>query len=304
MAELSTAERSFLAKLEAALDDLTDKQASFKGMIYGESGVGKTVAAMKIAHYLTTEDQTVLFLDSAQGWTAIKNHPELLKRSHRMVIKNVQMLEDIARAINGGLGLFRNVGAVVVDEHSSYAESDLLVLTASRAAKEAGKDPDAPSWPDMNASSNRMKKYTAPLLRLENVHIILVAHERVDKDNAGVTVTSPMYLPKYGAHLRGLLHLVGHMTADEKVTADGRAEYTRRIQVHPTRKIIAKTRVGGFDSVLISLKELVLGIDEWLGGKRDTVETQTIQKDEAIPVATETQSDHLDNGLMAEIEEG
>jgi hypothetical protein len=302
MVDLTSAEKKFLAKLEESLDDLTEKLSSFKGMIYGESGVGKTVLAMQIARYLIKPGQTVLYIDSSQGWVVIKNHPNLLPNTKRLVITNVDMLEDVARAIKDKMGSFASIGAVVVDEHSSYAEADLLALTESRAAIEKGKDPDAPSWPDMNASSNRMKKATAPLLKLEDTHVILVAHERVDKDNVGVTVTSPMYLPKYGAHLRGLLHLVGHMTADEKSAPEGKVIYTRRIQVNPTRKVIAKTRIGGFESVEVTAKQLVVGIKEWLGGKRETVQEQEIKPDSNIPSEEPTDLPS-DSGLAAEIEE-
>jgi hypothetical protein len=47
-------------------------------------------------------------------------------------------------------------------------------------------------------------------------------------------------------------HLVGYLTANEIGTEGDEVKYLRRLQVHPTATITAKTRIGGLPTVIDS----------------------------------------------------
>jgi SpoVK/Ycf46/Vps4 family AAA+-type ATPase len=272
---ISTAEQAFLEKLNAKLVDLTEKRTAFKGMLYGESGTGKTVLGMRLAQSITPVGKHILLVDSGQGWVSLKNHPGLLTRVHKFNISGMSEFDALCGAISREVNeFFANVGCIIIDEYSSFADYDVLAVTRARAARDRGseKDADEPKLPDMGVSSNRMRRFTGPLVSLPNTHVIFIAHQRTDKNNMAVDVISPKFMPAFNAFIRGELHLVGRLTADEYINDEGKVAYSRKIQVNPTNRIVAKTRVGGLNTVDVDEAVLINSIKEWLEGKRETLE--------------------------------
>lgn len=288
----------FVSKYSKYIEDLGDKRASFKGMIYGESGVGKTVAAMQLAKAISaiTLDRSILYIDSAQGWVSLKNHPDLIKDTLRLALPGIDDLPEVAKLIKQGMAPFADIGTVVIDEHSSYANSDLLMLTQNRAKDDKNKDPDTPAWPDMNASSNRVLKATTAFLALDNVSVILCAHQREDKDGTRVKI-SPQYLPKFGSKIRELLHMVAYMTADTRPSGTGKPVYQRKVQIHPTANIVAKTRVGGLNATHVTVPDFIKGIQHWLGGTDYTPTEKVLNQVQYEGVEPSDNPTSLDNEL-------
>lgn len=270
---------SFMEVLEEQLQDLEGKNASFKAILYGTSGVGKTVASLQIAQYLTDPEKIILYIDSGEGWVSTQNHPSLQKRVKRWTDVRVPVLEKIAEGIENKQGSLAKVGCVIFDEHSSITDEDLMKITRKRAEVDKTKDPDDPKWPDMSTAKNRTVSYTNKFIKLENVHIILIAHERKDEDNLKRQVFGPSYMPATSKALREKVHLVGRLTADEVNTEEGATEYIREVQVWPTKQAQAKTRIGGFNSIRVSVKDLVVAVKEWLSGTRESLEQQEIKPD-------------------------
>lgn len=293
-----TAEEKFFFDLEEKLQDLVERKASFKGIIYGPSGVGKTVLSLQIAQSVVPADKWILYIDSAEGWVSLNNHPRLKNRVMRWTDTRISQLDALVTAITSRAGKFASVGAVIIDEHSSIYDSDLAAITRANAAREQGKDPDTPKWPDMNTAKNRTMNLMGRFIKLEDVHVILLAHDRRDEDNLKRQVISPSYMPKTGKDMRGIVHFVGYMTADEETREDGGINYRREIQVHPTNRVVAKTRIGGFSSIRISPKELVTGIQEWLGGKRETIDKQEVVQEPETSTAENT--DEVSNDEIVE----
>ena len=259
-------EQEFLSKLEASMSELEGEHATFKGMIYGTFGSGKTIEAVHLAQIITPPDKTILLIDSAEGWVSLENHPALKRRVIRQAIPNISALEVIGNAIADPKSAYSNVGCVIIDEASSYSSYDQLMVARGRAQRETGnaKNEDEIKLPDMGISANRFKKFLAPMARNKDCHLILVAHERIDKDNNAVTVTSPAFLPTLFSHLAGLMHVIGHLDTIEQ-DVEGKRVYSRTIQVMPTRRIVAKSRVK-FDSILVEPKEFNRIVKEWLNG--------------------------------------
>jgi hypothetical protein len=210
------------------------------------------------------------------------------------------MMEDIFNAIRAQEGVFANVGCVIIDEHSSIADYDLLAVAKSRAgADSSDKDPDQPTQPDMGVTTNRIFKFTSGLMSLSDVHVILVAHQRIDKDNLGKVRTAPSYMPMLNSRMRGLAHIVGYMTADVVTDREGKITYKRSIQVQPTTKIVAKTRIGGLP-VQVTPNELIKAAKEWLGGTRPTQTADVLAKDEGVVVDRKLIGDEVTDSLAVE----
>ena len=298
MPGLNSNEKRYVKDLMARMASMDQAQASLKLLLYGDSGVGKTVEAMHIAQAITPAQKVILYIDSAEGWVSLNNFPVLKRRTQRMTLTRSSMIEDIGNAISERAGIFGQVGCIVIDEHSSIADYDLLAVAKSRAgADSSSKDPDQPTQPDMGVTTNRIFKFTSGIIALPDVHVILVTHERIDKDNLGKTRTAPSYMPVLSKRMRELVHIVGRMTADIIVDREGKQSYKRQIQVQPTLKIVAKTRVGGLP-VQVTANELITATKEWLGGSRPTQETQVLAKDEGVEVIAEIIADEVTDGIV------
>jgi hypothetical protein len=283
-------DKNNLAKLTSMVEDLTDLSVKpdFKGMIYGDSGAGKTIAAVALAQRITGDSRTILYVDSGQGWVSLENHPTLKQRVQRLRFATLAQLELVEQAIRNGSDVFGSVGTIIIDEASTVATLDLDRVVTKRAEVDAGKDPDTPTQPDFNTAGNRVRKVFDALGKLDGVHFIMVAHVRKDKDNRGVEVTSPRFLPAVNSRIREPLHLVAYMTADLVPSSEGEVNYRRVLQVHPSRQIVAKTRIGGFGAE-ITPKDLIKGVDEWINKNRETVDKQTVVSEPVVEMPSESE---------------
>src|SRR4030095_208079 len=69
-----------LLKLRESLPTLN---RYFKACVYGDSGFGKTVWAMKLAQAITPDDKTIEYVDHMEGWVSLLNHKGIRDRTHR-----------------------------------------------------------------------------------------------------------------------------------------------------------------------------------------------------------------------------
>lgn len=273
--------------MQALLDsmqDLTDATANVKTMIYGESGVGKTVLAMDLAQHVTPDGKRILFLDTYEGWVSLLNHPNLKRRSARMKYQGLSQIDLLIQAMQADTP-FADIGTIVVDEVSSIAKKDLDNVLATRAAKDPSKDRDVATQPDMGANTERMRRTFGDLLAMD-INVILVSHIREDADaRTGVKTIRPGMMPKMSVTIREQLHDVVYMIADEVRDDEGQVTYLRSLQVLPTRSVVAKTRVGGLE-LHVSPANYITAVGEWMRGDRDSLDPETIEVVEDAEIAT------------------
>lgn len=245
-------------RLEALLNTITpidEIEPYFKGLIYGEAGVGKTVLACMYG-------DDILYVDSATGWVSCMNHPEIMqKRIQRMEYKGLSQLDAVVEAVMDGRLPFQPK-TVILDEGSSMAVKDLDVVLRARAAKDSDKDPDVPTRPDFFANTERVRRTLSKVLALP-CNVLILAHVREDKDEStGRMYTRPAFSPKTRQTIVQECHLVGYLTANE-IKSDGEeVRYLRRLQVHPSARITAKTRIDGFPTVIDS-PDLNVMLEGW-----------------------------------------
>lgn len=255
-----------LEALMAARQPLDETHPNLKACIYGESGFGKTVETMMIAQAITPPEKTIEYIDFLEGWVALLNHPGLTRRTNRQMYQGLSQIEFLAKAIKLGIEPFDKVGTVVLDEFSGMGKTDLDIVLKTRASKDASKDPNVPTQPDFYANTERMRRALTELLQAD-INVLTVAHIREDKLSNGLVVTRPAFMPAFSDIFRQTMHLVAHLTAQEFTAEDGTQDYKRALQVHPTRTVSAKTRIGGLP-VSVTGEQLRSAIVEWMRGNR------------------------------------
>lgn len=268
-----------LEGLLASMEDLDDSNPRLLAMLYGNSGVGKTVLAVILAKAICPKDKEILYLDYKDGFSTLMNPrwAHLRPGVKRMRYRGYSQIDTLTMALTAisPPPPFDKVGVVILDESSSMADNDLLLVTRARATKDPTKDPDEPKQPDMNAATQRAKR-TFSGLHGAPVHVIHVSHVREDKDNLNIVVQSPAFMPKLSKSLREELNIVGMVTADEKEVTDGPNEYVRYVQVAPTRRIVAKSRIDGLGE-RIQFDELKDKVVEFVNGKRGATKVDNLE---------------------------
>jgi hypothetical protein len=262
-------EAQMMAALAESMDDMDQLVADIKTMIYGESGNGKTVLGMQILQKFTPPDKTIIFVDTARGWVSLNNHPELKMRTKRMQYKGLTQIELLMKAINEKRPGFDNVGGLQFDEFSSIQVRDTHVVMVGRG--EAKGEFAAPTQPDMGVTTARLIRSFTPILE-SNLNVVLTSHIREDElkigsHATGRMVTRPALMPQLSGTIRGMVHEVLYIQADTKAAVGGVPSYARTLQVMPTQKIVAKTRVGGLTPTVTPAAYLK-ALSEWVEGSR------------------------------------
>lgn len=211
-----------------------------KVLIYGDSGVGKTVLA-------TTMGERCLLVDAVDGWVSLLNHPDLMAKVSRVQYFGLSQLDTLADIIlDGGMS---DYDTIIIDEASAIATFDLDTVLSARSRKDINKDPNVPTQPDFFANTERCRRTFQKLIKLP-INVVLVAHVREDKDErTGVVTKRPQFTPKLRTTLQQSMHLVGYLTASETKKGE-ETEYLRRLQTMPSRGIEAKSRIGGLPFIV------------------------------------------------------
>jgi hypothetical protein len=272
---LTAAEQMFLDQATPKLEDMDNLVPSFQAVLYGEVGVGKTVAAMMLAAHLTPTDKDILHVDSAQGYKVRRNHPKLMERSMlRLPWGNRATLLALANAIAKKQGKFSNIGAVILDESSSMALSNLRTITAANTRyKKSDENPASPNWPDYNINQNQFNDVAKAFAVLDGVHVIHTAHEANTK--------SGEFKAAYSPGLAALMLQPMDVVARVSVNKAGQ----RTFQLDKDGKAICKSRVGGLNKIE-SFGRFAEHTKEWLAGNIETVDIN--ENEELVPEVIES----------------
>lgn len=254
--------QEMLQALEDSCRPMDEQASRFTGLIYGQSGVGKTVEAMLLAQMITPPDKEIIFIDTAQGWISLLNHPRLKQRARRMRFQGLSQIELLVKAIQASAGTFANVGTVVFDEFSTVAKKDIHTVNTATGVGEF----EASEFKQYNITTRRMEKVAWEILKLvEDCHLIFVAHERVDKNaRTKLEQTAPSFMAQFAKTLKENMHVVARFSAD--IQHDEKAHdpiYVRTMQVHPSKMVVAKSRVGGM-GVIVTPDFFNNRVKEWL----------------------------------------
>lgn len=244
-----------LNEILGSIVDVNAKVATFRGLIYGPKGVGKTTLTIQIMKELLADSpgKFVLHIDTSEGYVSLRNVPGLQDGVKTMPFTTYENLRAIADAIKKKIKPFDQIGGIVLDEMSKMAEQDTLrVFEARKTGAYGAKEQDmaddqvTTEGRDHQIALNRFRKMYYDVFDLRDIHVIATAHQAEKKDKQGnIIAIAPDFSPKIGGQAGQLVHLVAYITAktvknpeDLKVT-----NYERMAQVHPTTRIDAKTRL-------------------------------------------------------------
>jgi hypothetical protein len=267
------------ARLEAlnnSIRPMDEIDTKLKILLYGVSGVGKTVEAFVLAQMTRPEDKKILYVDTGEGWISVLNHdPKYRQNVVRMAFEGLSQIETIVDVIKANVKGYENFSTIVFDEFSTTAKKDLHSVMDATLDDDDKMSP--PEFKQFNITTRRMEGVYFKLLELkETHHLIFIAHAREDENKkTGIRVTGPSFMDKFGATVRENVHVVAHMTADIKGAASDAPRYEYVLQVHPSKQVIAKSRIGGLN-VKVPLDAFNTRIEKWLAdGQGNLIPAET-----------------------------
>jgi AAA domain len=231
------------AMISALLDTIIPDAENipyFRGVIYGAEGSTKTVTAC------TVGTRVLLIETDPGGSVSLFNHPEIYRKVTRMRFEGLSQIQAIAENINDSV--FDKYDTLVIDTVSQMVSHDLDVVTKSRLERKK-IDEEVPDWPAYRLNQNKVRRAITHLAANARKHIVMTSHSRAEKDKSGLTRTTLDMPQAVRQDITRICHLVGYMTADIIETNEGIA-YRRQMQVHPTKLIVAKSRIGGLPVVI------------------------------------------------------
>jgi len=212
----------------------SEEQSCFlKMLVYGASGVGKTV-------FGSTAPEP-LFLDAEAGLLSIQD-----KKIDRIKIETFQDLRDAFEFLKAGQHKYKTV---IIDSLTEIQKKSMDSILAKN-----GKDkPTIGEWGENIEEMRKTSRYFRDL----KMNVILIALEQVVEDEiTGVSRRLPALQGKsLPQEVMGFYDIVGYMSVQEvAVKAEGEGPaikglpsekiLVRSIRVQPTQNIYAKDRSG------------------------------------------------------------
>ena len=229
-------------KADAVLEALMGRMASpddaihegFRKLcIYGPPGTGKTILGC-------TAPEVLLYAVEPNGPLSLRNHPDVKKNVVKiMEFRSLEQLELLIDKIEEVPDAFDFFKTLVIDTFSELQKEDLDGILKKEAAADASRNKYIPTGPDYNQNTERMRMILRKLEKKKK-NVVLISHDKEEEDDTtGIIKSRPNLTPKLSGSLAGKMDIIGYLSLS------GSGETAKRsLQVHPTRSITAKTRVG------------------------------------------------------------
>jgi hypothetical protein len=254
--------------MSVSIDDLLetmvpDEHSPYARLcLYGPEGSTKTVSACSVGE---PDRETILLESDPEGYVSLYNHPDIYympdgktKRIRRFRYEGLSQIDAFVEFISDPR--FDAADTIVIDTASGIVNSDLDIIT-ERRFKGQKIDEEVPDWPAYRLNQDRVRRAFTPLMQVEK-HIVLTSHDRAEKDKTNLVKTTLDMPQAVRKHLTRMCHLVGYLTAEMQETED-EVTYFRKMQVHPTKLITAKSRIGGLP-VVIDEPDLRQIVRDWV----------------------------------------
>jgi hypothetical protein len=255
--------------LLSSMTDMEDEEAPFVGGIYGPAGSGKTFTTMELAQRITPPDKKIIYIFTNQGWTSLKNEPQLMHRVKKMPYSDFDQIRAFCEALrNPQFREMTKIGTVVFDEFNTMFDMNIEAITNLRSTQATGKykDPDTPEWPEYNTAKMHMINLMNDVLATPGVNFLFVAHPRFQKKTG---FTEPDFFEKASQAFMRVLHSLYYLHATE---VDGKV--VRRIQLMGSDQVVAKNRIGGLGMYADNVKQVSDAFKKWSASK-EIVATET-----------------------------
>lgn len=209
--------------------------------IYGLPGVGKST--------LLGTAPGNLIIDVEDGAKSIRNHPNLIKANNPQSLeyRSVFQVEQLVKFIGQNHPNFDFVKVLSVDSFTSLADRALVEWVRSEASRDASRNPWLPVGTDYNINTQHMKQLATDIHDLDR-HVVFLGHaDEVKDESTGRILIRPSLTPKLAKALVGLFDMIGFLSSE--IGTDGSIS-NQRLQIYPTDKVMAKTRIGGLPPII------------------------------------------------------
>ena len=216
---------------------MSDTDPYLKCLIYGLPGSGKTVFAAKFPR--------PLILDSEKGTRSLLNHPEC-KDALVLPIESFADIEQVFWQLKDETtDLSKRVDTVIIDSISELQKRQLDEMLIQAKKQDSRRDVNLPYQQDYLINTNAMRRMAFGFRDLQK-NLVVVAHSVEEKDEStGILYTRPDTTPKLARTLEGIMDLMGFISVEY---VDGKP--VRNLQVHPEKRVKAKSRIGGLSPVI------------------------------------------------------
>jgi hypothetical protein len=247
MAQKNTVD-SILNRITDLSQTSIDKRVICLG--YGGHGVGKTVLMAGIAQALKG-DGRVLWLDSSDGYVTLEDWREegLLDDVDYLSVPLWQDLPGIADAVvnrrkTPKVDLAKTT-VVVLDESSSWFLSMLYdSVREAEGLKESDPLPDVEGRHYQRPTQAFLSIITQ-FIKRPDIHILMTAHEQERGKTEASQQVGPSLPPAFLRGLNAKMHMVFRVEGIMKLNG-----YARQVQVQPSRKVSAKSRIRGIGPII------------------------------------------------------
>lgn len=196
---------SNLQDILAKINQPQEYSQKYKILIYGPSGVGKTMLYDGI--------ENALILDVEEGTSVLMKKDEMTASGTRIFpLKSWEELQDIFTLIQNGDLQFANIVLDSVTDIQELCKDHVLITQDRRRIS-----PETPSQQDYGVISERMRKMLRNFRAL-NSNIIYIARERITKaEDTGEERVRPDVSGRLQDDLPGAMDVTVYMTSKEGV---------------------------------------------------------------------------------------
>lgn len=224
------------------IQPLSSMSYKVKALIYGPPGGGKTVFA--------ADSPTPCLLDAdGTGALSLFNHPELAVRTRVLQVRQYNQMLDVFEAYKSGDPRIRDVDTFVIDTLSQLTKKHLDEFIAKDKLVHESRDPVAYQR-DYKFNTEAMRQLIGFFIDLD-VNLVVLCHSETSKDEgSGVITTKPYLTPRLLSSMEAVFDVFGYMQTE----TDKDFNFTRTLQIMPSRRIWAKSRIGGLPPIILDPK--------------------------------------------------
>lgn len=215
------------------LHKLEDKEPYVNVMVYGSSGVGKTVFA-------STAPRPILWLEAEGGTHSIGDTKDI----DVVTVTGLETYREALKFLQANPGQYKTV---VLDSITEAAAGLMKEIMGFAVAKDSDRDQYEPQFNEWRKLTSLIRDIVRSYRDLP-VHFVITALEREDTDEmSGRVKVRPALSPKVADEMPQFLDAVGYMYAkgnvvDSKDDAADRDPIQRMLLIRPTAKHTAKLR--------------------------------------------------------------